>query len=143
MNLAHQQRQLQAQGRYDQLGYLEQSAIHSDDYALSAVGQAEQIGQTLVSEIHRVAIDRRTAFSSSMKTIASSMKEACSERLAIWESTLDALQLQPESESGQGQDANNNNSMEEHQHSTTATATGGGGGGDNTSSIQDTSTVLA
>ena len=46
-------------------------------------------------EIHRVAIDRRTQWNASMKTIASAMKEACTERLAIWESTLEALKALP------------------------------------------------
>ena len=94
MHLAQQQRQLQSQGRFDQLGYLEQSAVHSDEHALSAVGQAEEVGGRLKSEIHRVAIERRTEWNKSMKTIASSMKEACSERLAIWESTLEAFEQQ-------------------------------------------------
>jgi hypothetical protein len=134
MSLAQQQRQLSAQGRYDQLGYLEQSAIHSDDYALSVVDQAELVGNTLVSEIHRVAIQRRTEWNASMKTIASSMKEACSERLAIWESTLEALQRQPQDDATMEQ--------QEHEHSSTAAATATAAGGENTSTM-DTSTVMA
>merc|ERR1711939_1286326 len=58
-------------------------------------GEAEEIAVRLKSEIHRVAIVRRTQWNASMKTIASSMKEACAERLAIWESTLEALQALP------------------------------------------------
>ena len=63
-----------------------------DTQALDAVNEADEIGTRLKLEINRVAIDRRTAWNSSIKTIASSMKEACSERLAIWESTLEAFE---------------------------------------------------
>ena len=63
-----------------------------DSQALDAVSEADEIGARLKLEINRVAIDRRTTWNSSIKTIASSMKEACSERLAIWESTLEAFE---------------------------------------------------
>jgi len=92
MYLAQQQHRLQAAGQFGQLNHLEQSAIRTDSMANDIGGEAEEIAVRLKSEIHRVAIDRRTQWNASMKTIASSMKEACTERLAIWESTLEALQ---------------------------------------------------
>jgi hypothetical protein len=92
MYLTQQQRQLQAAGQFQQLGHLEQSAVVGDQQALNVVCEAEEIGARLKSEINRVAIARRTEWNASMKTIASSMKEACSERRAIWESTLEALE---------------------------------------------------
>lgn len=95
MYLAQQQRQLQAAGQFGQLSHLEQSAIQTDSLANHAVGEAEEIAARLKSEIHRVAIDRRTQWNASMKTIASSMKEAYAERLAIWESTLEAFKTTP------------------------------------------------
>lgn len=93
--LAQQQRHLQATGQYGQLNHLERSAIQTDTVANEVMGEAEEIAARLKLEIHRVAIDRRTQWNASMKTIASAMKEACSERLAIWESTLEALKALP------------------------------------------------
>ncbi len=93
--LAQQQRQLQASGQYGHLNHLERNAIQTDSMANDVMGEAEEIAARLKSEIHRVAIDRRTQWNASMKTIASAMKEACSERLAIWESTLEALKALP------------------------------------------------
>ncbi|KAL3917551.1 MAG: hypothetical protein SGILL_004660, partial [Bacillariaceae sp.] len=86
MYLTQQQSHLQYNGQ----GHM--NAIHMDSQALHAVGEADEIGLRLKSEIHRVAISRRTEWNASMKTIASSMKEACSERIAIWESTLESFE---------------------------------------------------
>lgn len=92
VHLSQQQRHLQVNGRIHHLNHLEQSAISMDTHALDAVNEADEIGTRLKLEINRVAIDRRTAWNSSIKTIARSMKEACSERRAIWESTLEAFE---------------------------------------------------
>mmetsp|Transcript_5094 Transcript_5094/g.15037 ORF Transcript_5094/g.15037 Transcript_5094/m.15037 type:complete len:779 (+) Transcript_5094:1-2337(+) len=93
--LAQQHRQLQASGQFGQLNNLEQNAIRTDTFANAVMGEAEEIAARLKSEINRVAVDRRLKWNTSMKTIASAMKEACSERLAIWESTLEALKAMP------------------------------------------------
>jgi hypothetical protein len=90
--LSQQQNHLQLNGHLSQLNQLEQNAIHMDSGAIDVVGEAEEIGARLKSEIHRVSITRRTEWNTSMKTVASSMKEACSERAAIWESSLEAFQ---------------------------------------------------
>mmetsp|Transcript_13055 Transcript_13055/g.32950 ORF Transcript_13055/g.32950 Transcript_13055/m.32950 type:complete len:727 (-) Transcript_13055:102-2282(-) len=92
VHLSQQQRHLQVNGRMHHLNQLEQSAISMDTHALDAVNEADEIGTRLKLEINRVAIDRRTAWNSSVKTIARSMKEACSERRAIWESTLETFE---------------------------------------------------
>ncbi len=92
VHLSQQQRHLQVNGQMHHLNHLEQSAITMDTHALDAVSEADEIGTRLKLEINRVAIDRRTAWNSSIKTIARSMKEACSERRAIWESTLEAFE---------------------------------------------------
>lgn len=92
VHLSQQQRHLQVHGQIHHLSQLEQNAISMDTQALDAVSEANEIGARLKLEINRVAIDRRIAWNSSIKIIASSMKEACSERLAIWESTLEAFE---------------------------------------------------
>jgi len=92
VHLGQQQRHLQVNGQMHHLSQLEQNAIAMDNQALDAVSEADEIGARLKLEINRVAIDRRIAWNSSVKTIASSMKEACSERVAIWESTFEAFQ---------------------------------------------------
>jgi hypothetical protein len=95
MYLAQQQRQLQATGQFGQLNQLEQSAIYTDSFANAVVGEAEELAARLKLEIHRVAIDRRIQWNASMKTIAVAMKEAASETVAIWESTLEGLKSLP------------------------------------------------
>eukprot|EP00536_Pseudo-nitzschia_multiseries_P018650 jgi/Psemu1/328891/estExt_fgenesh1_pg.C_28390001 len=92
VHLSQQQRHLQVNGQMHHLSQLEQNAITMDNQALDAVTEANEIGNRLKLEINRVAIDRRIAWNNSIKTIANSMKEACSERLAIWESTLEAFE---------------------------------------------------
>ena len=94
-HLGQQQRQLQIHGQMHHLNQLEHSAISMDTQALDAVNEADQIGARLKLEINRVAIDRRIAWNNSIKAIASSMKDSCSERLAIWESTLEAFESLP------------------------------------------------
>jgi len=91
-HLSQQQHHLQLNGQMHYLNQLEHSAISMDTQALGAVNEADQVGARLKLEINRVAIDRRIAWNSSVKTIASSMKDSCSERLAIWESTLEAFE---------------------------------------------------
>mmetsp|Transcript_31613 Transcript_31613/g.76723 ORF Transcript_31613/g.76723 Transcript_31613/m.76723 type:complete len:784 (+) Transcript_31613:166-2517(+) len=79
-------------GQMNHLSHLQQSAIGMDGQALNAVSEADEIGARLKSEIHRVAITRRIGWNNSVKTIASSMKEACAERAAIWEATLESFE---------------------------------------------------
>lgn len=50
--------------------------------------EADEIGRRLLSEVSRIAIDRRRDWSGSLKIIAASFKEAAAERSAIWEATL-------------------------------------------------------
>jgi len=92
VHLSQQQRHLLVNGQMHHLNQLEQSAISMDTQALDFINVADEIGARLKLEINRISIDRRTSWNSSIKTIASSMKEACSERLAIWESTLEAFE---------------------------------------------------
>ena len=79
-------------GQMNHLSHLQQSAIGMDGQALNAVSEADEIGARLKSEIHRVAISRRIGWNNSVKTMASSMKEACAERAAIWEATLESFE---------------------------------------------------
>lgn len=77
---------------------LAREAVVSDELAVHAVRDAHEIGQTLKSEVNRVAFERRTEWSKSMKVVASAMKEASAERAAIWESTRESfLQAFPDS----------------------------------------------
>jgi hypothetical protein len=77
---------------------LTREAVVSDELAVHAVRDAHEIGQTLKSEVNRVAFERRTEWSKSMKVVASAMKEASAERGAIWESTRESfLQAFPDS----------------------------------------------
>jgi hypothetical protein len=70
---------------------VERNAIMSDSLAMEAVRQAQEIGATLKEEVNRVAHGRRTEWYKSMKVVASAMKEASSEQVAIWESTRESF----------------------------------------------------
>lgn len=76
---------------------MERDAIMSDEMAVGAHQEADEIAQRLKSEINRVAYNRRQEWNSSVKVVASSMREALSERVAIWESCRESfLQNFPE-----------------------------------------------
>jgi hypothetical protein len=73
------------------------NASMSDNMAVNAVRECDEIGERLKREVNRVSFSRRMDWSKSMKVIASYMKEAAAERVAIWESTRDTfLQAFPE-----------------------------------------------
>ncbi|CAB9513464.1 Sorting nexin [Seminavis robusta] len=73
------------------------NATMSDNMAVSAVRECDEIGERLKREVNRISFSRRMDWSKSMKVIASYMKEAAAERVAIWESTRDTfLQTFPE-----------------------------------------------
>jgi hypothetical protein len=79
---------------------LERDAVSMDELAVDAVQEADEIGQRLKSEINRVAWQRRTEWHGAVKVVASAMKEAATERVAIWESVRESfLQAFPEEQS--------------------------------------------
>jgi hypothetical protein len=85
------QRSLQAHGQLGHLDRMERDASLYDEVAVDAVRECEQIGETLKREVNRVAFERRMEWSKSIKVICSAMKEACTERAAIWESTKESF----------------------------------------------------
>mmetsp|Transcript_29114 Transcript_29114/g.44721 ORF Transcript_29114/g.44721 Transcript_29114/m.44721 type:complete len:739 (+) Transcript_29114:130-2346(+) len=82
--------QRQTQG-FGHLNRMEMEATVSDEVAHGAVAECDEVGERLKSEVNRVSFLRRKEWSKSMKVIASSMKEASSERTAIWESTRESF----------------------------------------------------
>ena len=66
-------------------------AIMSDNMAINAVQDCEMVGERLKREINRISYNRRMDWAKSVKVIASYMKEAATERVAIWESTRDTF----------------------------------------------------
>jgi hypothetical protein len=91
------QRGLQHQGALGELERLERDASVSDEVAVGAVHYCDVIGATLKSEVNRVAFQRRTEWSKSMKVLCSALKEAAAEHKSIWESTRENfLQAYPE-----------------------------------------------
>lgn len=80
-----QQHQAAVMGRPDQLGRMEVQTAMADEYAVSAVRDADQVGIILQNEVARIAETRLVEWSASIKVLVSSMKEACTERAAIWE----------------------------------------------------------
>ena len=70
---------------------MQREAALSDTYATDAVQECEEIGQRLKSEVNRIAWQRKTEWNQSVKIIASAMKEASTERVAIWESVRESF----------------------------------------------------
>jgi hypothetical protein len=64
---------------------LAQEAATADSFALDVWNDADEIGIRLKSEVYRCAWSRRSEWAASLKVIASSMKEAMTERVGIWE----------------------------------------------------------
>lgn len=98
IHMSQQQRSLQVNGHMHHLSQGEQNTISMDGNALNTISEADEIGTRLKLEINRVAIDRRITWNNSIKKIASSMQAACNERVAIWESTLEAFEAQVKQE---------------------------------------------
>lgn len=89
--LYQQQYRQPAQYYNPHLNRLEQEASYHDTMASDAVRECDEIGNRLKSEVHRIAWQRKTEWKSALKVMASAMKEAASERVAIWQSVLDAV----------------------------------------------------
>ena len=83
--LMMQQHQIAVMGGPQQLGRMEVQTAMADEYAVGAVREADQVGITLQREVDRIAELRLIEWSASIKVLASSMKEACAERVAVWE----------------------------------------------------------
>ena len=83
--MVHQHQAAVNMGRPDQLGRYEVQTAMADEYAVSAVQEADAVGATLQAEVARIASTRLVEWSASIKVLASSMKEACAERASIWE----------------------------------------------------------
>jgi hypothetical protein len=91
------QRNMVHQGALGELDRLERDASYTDGMAVGAVHHCDIIGATLKSEVNRVAFERRTEWSRSMKVLCSSLREANAEQTSIWESTKESfLQAFPE-----------------------------------------------
>lgn len=91
--IIHQQhRNMQQYGGDDlELERLENAAAIYDDWAQEANKKAEEIASTIQSEVNRNTVTRRAEWSASIKIIAANMKEAYSEKLAIWENSKKML----------------------------------------------------
>lgn len=93
----YQQQQYNPQYPQQSLDHLERNAVLSDTSALEAVDECEEIGRRLKQEVHRIALQRRQDWNAAVKVVASSCKEAVSERVAIWTSVRESfLQAFPE-----------------------------------------------
>lgn len=64
---------------------MEMDAALSDESAIDAAREADEVGEVLQKEVARCTIQRRREWRESVKVLASSFKEACSERVGIWE----------------------------------------------------------
>ena len=84
--LMMQQRSLQYQGNMSALERMETNAAIYDECAQDINRYADNVAETIQSEVHRLSVKRRTEWTAGIKIMAANMKEACAERRAIWES---------------------------------------------------------
>jgi len=106
-----QQQHLAASQMYGGGDRMARDAAVMDDLANDLGREADEIGRRVVQEVNRIGWSRKVEWSSSVKVIASSMKEAVSERVAIWETVRqNFLQAHPEyNESASAAGMMNNN----------------------------------
>lgn len=88
------QSSLQSVGKVGLLEKMEMEAAVSDEMASEAQRECDVVGNTLRSEVGRVARMRREEWSSGMKVLASCMREACAERASIWEGAREAFRVE-------------------------------------------------
>ena len=84
-NPQHMYQQQQYQQQYGQCNQ------QMDPMSNDAFAECEEIGRRLQSEVQRITWQRQTEWKSSVKVIASAMKEAATERVAIWQGVLDSF----------------------------------------------------
>lgn len=89
--LVMHQHSLHSMGKIGQIAGYGREATMSDEIAVEAVREAEQIGNILQGEVGRIAKFRQKDWSSSLRIMASSLREAHAERAAVWESCKDAF----------------------------------------------------
>jgi len=85
---AQMYRQQQQQGYYNPQ-QPQMMGQYPDLMAAEALRECQEIGARVQSEVARITWQRKTEWSKSVKVIASAMKEAATERVAIWESVLE------------------------------------------------------
>ena len=78
-------------GRLSVLERMETDATMYDEMATEAGREAEEVALRLQTEVGRIGLICVREWDSSMKVIASGMKEACAENAAVWESALEAF----------------------------------------------------
>lgn len=96
--LVMNQHSLQSMGMFGKLdGYGREAAL-SDEIAVDAVKEADEVGHILQCEVARITKLRHQDWSISLKIMAANMREAHAERAAIWESCRTAFMVDPSAE---------------------------------------------
>lgn len=83
------QTSMQSMGRLGTLERLETEAAMYDEMAAEASREADDVASRIQAEVGRIGGIRVGEWDSSMKVIASGMKEACAENAAIWNGALE------------------------------------------------------
>ena len=86
------QTSMQSMGRLGTLERLETEAAMYDEMAVEEARVADDVAARLQAEVGRIGAIRVAEWDSSMKVIASGMKEACAENAAIWDGALQHFQ---------------------------------------------------
>jgi hypothetical protein len=86
---------LQSAGNFGKLDGYGRDATMSDEVAVGAVRDAEEVAHVLQCEVARVTQLRRRDWAMSLKVMAANMREAHAERAAIWQSCKNSLNTTP------------------------------------------------
>ena len=86
------QTSMQSYGRLGTLERMETEAAMYDELAMEASREADEIATRLQMEVGRIGTTRVAEWETSMRVIASEMKEGYAENASIWESALAAFQ---------------------------------------------------
>mmetsp|Transcript_19898 Transcript_19898/g.29070 ORF Transcript_19898/g.29070 Transcript_19898/m.29070 type:complete len:158 (+) Transcript_19898:1-474(+) len=84
--LVMHQHSLPSMGKMSKIEGYSRDASMSDEIAVDAVREAEEIGNILQGEVGRVAKLRRKDWGVGLRIMASSLREAHAERAAVWDS---------------------------------------------------------
>lgn len=76
------QHSMQGVGRY---GMSDMEAPVTDEFAIEAIRDADEVGRRLDFEVQRIAQMRQKQWPEDLKVMAANLKESCAERRAIWE----------------------------------------------------------
>ena len=85
------QTSMTSMGKLGTLEKMEMEAAMFDEMATEASREADEVASRLQSEVGRIGSIRVKEWDAGLRVVASAMKEACTENIAIWETALECF----------------------------------------------------